>query len=279
MITRCRPLLGTFVEITVPRDQAEALGAAFEIIRHIHQCMSFHEAGSDLYRLRVANRGETVEVDRETVAVLRMAVALHGATNGLFDVAVGRQLVRSRFLPRDGVVHLGRFRGTTADIEIVDDRHVRLAQRVLIDLGGIAKGYAVDRAIETLIASGVSAALVNAGGDLRMHGKRDWPVQLRDGDDVVRHVVTLRDCALASSANLLDRRRMQKEVHSPHIGRDGRSILVDHRVSVIAEQCIIADAMTKVAMVDPDLADEILGPYKGYVLRPEMMAKIPASAA
>ncbi|MEO6717547.1 MAG: FAD:protein FMN transferase [Novosphingobium sp.] len=271
MIRRCRPLLGTFVEITVRDCHADALGAAFEIIAHIHQCMSFHEAGSDLSRLRAARPGEAVEVDRETAAVLRLAIAFHGATDGLFDVTIGRQLVRSRFLPRDGIIHLGRFRGTTADIEVLDDRHVRLAQRVLIDLGGIAKGHAVDRAIESLIAAGVPAALVNAGGDLRMYGDQDWPVQLRDADNVARQMVNLRECALASSANLLERHRMLKEDHSPHIGRNGRPVLIDHRVSVIADRCIVADAMTKVAMVDPDLADEILSAHKGFVLRPEML--------
>ncbi|MFX6941407.1 FAD:protein FMN transferase, partial [Acinetobacter baumannii] len=87
--------------------------------------------------MRAALPGHSVAVGRETVAVLRMALALHRATKGLFDVTIGRQLVSSGFLPRDSVEHLGRFRGTSADIAIVDDTHVRIGRRVLIDLGGI----------------------------------------------------------------------------------------------------------------------------------------------
>ncbi|MGL4302929.1 MAG: FAD:protein FMN transferase [Sphingomonas sp.] len=274
MITRCRPLLGTMVEITVEDHDASAIDAAFAAIGHIHVRMSFHEPTSDVALLRAAPAGEIVEVDRETVAVLRMAIAFHQATDGLFDVAVGRALVRTRFLPRDGIMRLDRFPGTTADIEILDDRHVQSRRRVLLDLGGIAKGHAVDRAVETLIAAGARTGLVNAGGDLSMFGDREWQIQLRDADDVVRQGLTARGCAIASSANLLNRKSVRGQLCAPHIGRSGEPILIDHRVTVIAEQCIIADAMTKVAMVDPDLADTILAVHKGYVLRMPLLAGV-----
>lgn len=266
MITRCRPLLGTLVEITVPDEAAAAIASAFDAIAHVHARLSFHEPASDLARLRDAPAGEIVEVDRETVAVLRMAIAFFGATDGLFDVAVGRALVRNRFLPRGGIIHLSRFPGTTADIDILDDNHVRCLRGTLIDVGGIAKGFAVDRAVETLVAAGVRTGLVNAGGDLRMFGDRDWPIQLRDADDVVRQGLTARDCAVASSANLLNRRSNRGRLSGPHIGRNGAPVIVDHRITVIAELCIVADAMTKVAMVDPSLADTILAAHNGYVL-------------
>ncbi len=216
--------------------------------------------------------GEVVEIDKETTAVLRMAKAFFEASDGLFNICVGRALVLGGFLPRDRVVHLNRFSGASADIEVIDDRHVLCRKRVLIDLGGIAKGYAVDRAVETLKALGADAGLVNAGGDIRVFGNRNWQIQLRDADDTIRHALTLRECAVASSANLLNRKRVRGAWRSPHIGRGGAPVLINHRVSVVAEWCIIADAMTKVAMVDPDLADEILAAHKGYVLREEMLA-------
>lgn len=273
MITRCRPLLGTFVEITVPIGAGDAIEAAFETIRHVHHRMSFHEPGSDLARLRAATPGDVVAVDRETIIVLRMAIAFHEATGRLFEVAVGRELVRGGFLPRTGIGHLGRFPGNSADIEIVDDLHVRCRRRLLIDLGGIAKGHAVDRAVETLIAAGVDAGLVNAGGDLRMFGDRDWQVHLREADGAIDTVVMLRNCAIASSANLHDRRRHKGRTVSPHHGRDREPVLAGQRISVIADSCLVADAMTKVAMVDPDLADDILAAHRGHVLRHPATAK------
>lgn len=266
MITRCQPLLGTFVEVAVPQVHASAIESAFAAMTHVHARMSFHEATSDLGRLRAALPGEIVELDVETVRVLRLALELHAKTDGLFDVAVGRPLVRTGFLPREGIGHLATYTGTSADIVIVDDHHVRIARRVLVDLGGIAKGHAVDLAIEALQRAGASEGLVNAGGDLRAFGERDWPVSLRDADNIVRHMVPARNCAIASSANVLNRRRHRGREQTPHIGRGGKPIRCDHRTSVIAPRCIVADAMTKVAMADRALAEDVLHSYGGYLL-------------
>lgn len=240
---------------------------AWDAMAHVHARMSFHEQTSDLAAIRVAQPGETIDVACETVSVLRIALALFEATDGLFDVATGRQLVRSGFLPRAGVDHLGRFAGNSADIEILDDRRVSVKRRVLVDLGGIAKGFAVDQAVQALQAHDVPVGLVNAGGDLRGFGCRDWPVGLRDADDVVRSGVAISEGALASSANLHNRRRHRGVAHAPHIGRNGQPVLTAERITVIADTCVIADAMTKVAMVDMDLADKILATYGGHVLR------------
>ena len=261
MITRCRPQLGTFVEISVPEGHEQAAKQVFAAIAHVHQCMSFHESDSDLARLRAALPGEPVEVDPETVFVLRKAMELYRATGGLFDVSAGRSLVRSGFLPRQGIARLNRYPGTTADIEIVDRNHVCCNRGVLIDLGGIAKGHAVDRAVEVLALHGVADGLVNAGGDLRAFGEREWPVGLRDADGEVRFMVQLQDCAMASSANLSHRRRHRGKDHSPHIGYEHESVLAAHRVTVVASTCIAADALTKVALADHALAERVAGAF------------------
>ncbi|HEX7948684.1 MAG TPA: FAD:protein FMN transferase, partial [Phenylobacterium sp.] len=178
MTTRCRPLLGAFVEITAPDGADAAVNSAFEAVAHVHARMSFHEADSDLGRLRRARAGDVVEVDRATAQVLRLAGELFAATGGLFDVGVGRALAEAGFLPRDGLGVLAAYPGDGGDIEVLDDTHIRLARRTLVDLGGIAKGYAVDRAMETLLAAGVPASVVNAGGDLRVFGARPHRVGL-----------------------------------------------------------------------------------------------------
>lgn len=269
MITRCRPLLGTFVEITVPHDRGDVVETAFAAIAHVQARMSFHDEASDLARLREAQAGEVVRVDRTTVDVLRFACDLHKVSNGLFDVTIGRSLVRAGFLPRGRITRLTDYPGTGADIAIHDDNHVSVARPSLIDLGGIAKGYAVDHAIEALIAANISEGLVNAGGDLRAIGEREWPVALRDGDGIIRHMVPLRNCALASSANLDNRRRYRGEEHSPHIGHGGKPVFTKERISIVAPTCMMADALTKIAMADPLLAETILPRYGAYVLQSE----------
>lgn len=228
--------------------------------------MSFHDEASDLARLRRARPGDLVEVAQETVAVLRIALELYRQSGGLFDITIGRELVRAEFLPRPAAYRPGRFPGSSADIEIVDDLHVRCHRAMLIDLGGIAKGFAVDRAVEALQFAGVPEGLVNAGGDLRMFGDREWGIQLRDADEAVRWQVKLANCAIASSANLANRRKWLGRVHTPHIGFSRVPVLANRRTSVMAELCVIADAMTKIAMADKGLANRLLPQYGGRLL-------------
>ena len=270
MIRRCRPLLGTFVEISVPEGTpGTSIDTAFAAIAHVHRSMSFHEPESDLARLRQAAQGERVAVDAGTVHVIRIAQQLYRASGGIFDVTIGRALVRGGFLPRLGLPHLNRFTGTMDDIQIVDNTHLRAHRRVLIDLGGIAKGYAVDCAVEALKANGVPHGLVNAGGDLRVFGAPPQTVHIRKGDGRLTTTFTLLNRALASSANTFDRRRYRGQSLSPHIGINRAPVLIDKTISVMASTCVIADAMTKVAMTDPALANRLLAAHDGCVLRDE----------
>jgi thiamine biosynthesis lipoprotein len=272
LIRRARPWLGTIVEIgitsknTAPISEA-AIDAGFAEIARIHQLMSFHDATSDLARLHGAGAGDVIRLDRDTVAVLRIAADLHRDTGGIFNIAVARQLVRNHFLPRMDVPHLNRFVGDMRDIEIVDDCHVRIRRCTLIDLGGIAKGYAVDCAVNALQAAGVMQGIVNAGGDLRVFGPAAMPINIRLAAGGYSAAFSAQNCAVASSENSRNRRMLQGRWVTPHIGRDGQPIIADQTVSVMASTCVIADAMTKVAMVDPDLADHVLAKHDGQLIR------------
>ncbi len=270
LVRRARPLLGTIVEIGVSDGDEAAIKFGFAEIARIHRLMSFHEATSDLGKLHRADTGEIVTIDHDTVAVLRIAAKLREATNGLFNIAIGRQLIRTHFLPRMDAGHLGRFSGDADDIEIVDDCHVRLHRRALIDLGGIAKGYAVDRAVEALKSASVKAGIVNAGGDLRIFGDAAMPIAVRMTRGGYGTAFEVENCAVASSENTRARRMMHGQVTTPHIGRNNQPIPIDHTVTVIANTCVIADAMTKVAMVDPALADRLLADHGGYIIRAEL---------
>lgn len=265
-VRRCRPMLGTFVEIAAPAGAERAVDAAFAAVAHVQARMSFHDEASDLAALRRAPAGEGVKVDRETMTVLRAAAALHVESEGLFDVAIGARLVASGFLPRPPGVDPARMTGDAGDIEILDDTHVRCRRPLLIDLGGIAKGHAVDRAVDALRAAGVGEAVVNAGGDLRVLGVTPRAVWLREADGTLGPALMLADAALASSANLLGRRRRGGRVAVPHIGRGGVAASVDHAVSVVAPRCIQADALTKVALAEPARAAAMLARRGGAIV-------------
>ena len=264
MIRRARPWLGTFVEIAC--DDLSAIEAGFAAIAHVHARMSFHHDNSDLAALRDATPGSIIAVDGETVRVLRLALELNRTSCGLFDVTIGRQLVSAKFLPRMTAQPLTYYNGTCADIEIADDMHIICHRPMLIDLGGIAKGYAADLAVAAMQDAGAVQGIVNAGGDLRVFGNASETIWLRRADGQVGSSLEARNIAVASSSNLLFRRTYRRAQHSPHIGRARRAMLTDDAITVTAPTCAFADAMTKVAMADTELAHRMLASVGGTVI-------------
>ena len=262
---RCRPLLGTFVEITC--DDGGAIDAGFAAIERVHRLMSFHAEDSDLARLRRAPAGSPVPVAPETAAVLRLALELHRESSGLFDVAVGARLVRTGFLPCPAGVDLAACDGTSADLELAPDGHAICHRAMLLDLGGIAKGFAVDRAVAAMREAGATGGLVNAGGDMRAFGPRAFLVAIRRADGREQQSRVLRGRAFASSDNGGTRRRRWGRVQTPHLGF-GRSIRSRGVTSVVAPDCATADAMTKVALADPALASAMLARRGGFICAP-----------
>ena len=242
---RARPLLGTIVEIEVTGlcnpSLERAVNAAFEAVARVHQLMSFHDPLSDLARLNGDAPFQPVSVDRWTGKVLRQARMLFDATRGLFDCAVGHELMQRGLLPSEGLAHVKS--GTLAAVEHLDNNQFRYSAPIAIDLGGIAKGFAVDRAIATLHAHGVGDALVNAGGDIRVIGPSAQPVYIRcpgEEDQFVRAGM-LRNAAIATSSSLATIARSDAVRSTPAAStRDYCAY------SVVAPTCLIADALTKV---------------------------------
>jgi thiamine biosynthesis lipoprotein len=238
-VKRLRALLGTYVEIAASgpaeADLERAIDAAFQAVELVHRLMSAHQADSDLSRVNRLAWREAVEVHPWTMSTLRWAKVMHGATDGLFDCAVGHELVRRGFLAGCGFEEAEQ--GSLGDLEIARDGTVRLARRIGLDLGGIAKGFAVDRAIATLRRRGVRAAVVNAGGDLRVLGDQPQPVWLRDPGDSrrVRFAGSLAGGAMATSG-------VAALVH----GRTRTPVVDANSYSVLAPRCVIADALAKV---------------------------------
>lgn len=267
LLRRCRALLGTFVEVTAPTEAQMAIDAAFQAVAHVHARMSFHEETSDLGLLRRSPLGKPVKLDRHTVAVLALARQLHDESDGLFDVAVGARLAAIGFLPRPPGVDLRRMAGGTRHLEILDPEHVICHKPMLVDLGGIAKGYAVDCAVAVLAQAGVGRAVVNAGGDLRVIGTET--IHLRTASGAIGHAIEIADCALATSSNLHLRRRVRGRETVPHLDGRRAPVLAAGATTVLARQCAIADAMTKIAMADPARATAMLADLGGEIVATE----------
>jgi thiamine biosynthesis lipoprotein len=139
----------------------------------------------------------------------------------------------------------------------------------LVDLGGIAKGFAVDRAVETLKRNRVTAGIVNAGGDLRVFGSASQLVHLRHPAQPRRAAaaVKLRERAIATSGIYFARRKRRDRCVSPVLdGRTGRAACDLISVTVAAADCMTADALTKVVFALREQAAPLLAQYSADAL-------------
>jgi thiamine biosynthesis lipoprotein len=213
---RARPLLGTLVEVGGPGLGIEA---AFEAVARVQSRMSRFDAASDIGRFNAMAAPGLIEIDPWTAEVLGAAAELQQASAGLFDISLGSGPGGWRC---EGL------------------RLHKLAPQVQLDLGGIAKGFAVDRAVDALRSQGARSGWVNAGGDLRVFGDIELPIRLRDeGEGGVREFGSLADGALATSRFGADARS-----RAWHPSLDVRA-----HVSVVAPACLWADALTKLIAV------------------------------
>ncbi|MFO1462011.1 MAG: FAD:protein FMN transferase [Verrucomicrobiota bacterium] len=239
---RCQPLLGTYVEIAASGPEGTvslAITRAFDAIRRVQGLMSHHDPASELSRVNREAWRCPVPVHPWTLRVLRSARQLSGETHGAFDPTPPTHGQRGRA-------------GTWEDVELRPDGRIRFRRPLQLDLGGIAKGFAVDRAVEVLRRLGMTRGWVNAGGDLRSFGGVPRTVHLRHPvlGAVLSESLPLGDAALATSAPTFT---------FGALGVPGRRGLLDPRsrsplnaprsVTVLAPTCLWADALTKVVWV------------------------------
>ena len=269
-VRRARPSLGTFVEITARGGNEaklhEAIDLAFNAIARVDRQMSFHRSDSDVSRINREAFQRKVTVDPCTWRVLRAAQKLSQETDGIFDITVARKLTQWKYLPR-------RYRnvseGNWRDIVLEKNCTVRFRRRVIVDLGGIAKGFAVDRAVKALKCAGVSSGVVNAGGDLRVFGLKSELVHLRHPAEPMRPAgaIPLRERALATSGVYFAQKRRGRAVMSSLL--DGRTRRCSRKlvsVSVAASVCMTADALTKIVFVLREKSAPVLARYHADAL-------------
>ena len=255
-VRRVRPLLGTYVQVEVcatdTASAGRAIEAAFQRLEAVHRSLSFHSPDSELSRVNREAHRRPVAVCPDTLTVVRQALYLSRTSGGRFDPCIAPHLVRAALLPAPAP--LPETPGHWSCIHLDEDaRTVRFSQPLWLDLGGLAKGYAVDAAIEAIAAHPVERALVNAGGDMRAYrrtpGQPGFPVSLRSPFDARETLALgiLEDGALATSGEAL-LGRPEKEA--------GLSPLVDpalgirpaqaRSITVLAPSCWLADGMTKI---------------------------------
>lgn len=261
-VRRARPLLGTLVEVTACGPDAEhAVAQAFRAVEQIHALMSYHDPASDVSRLNREAAAQPVMVHPWTWQVLKAAREFSIASDGLFDISVAPTLTRLGYLPRHADFPRASGHADWRDIELLPQEQVRFTRPLHIDLGGIAKGFAVDQAIETLQAHGVHMGRVNAGGDLRRFGSGVEPLHVRHPHSpaLLLPLTDIHNGAAATSAGYFAPRQRDGRQVSPHIHpRTGRALASGISATVLASDCMTADALTKIVLADCPAALPVL---------------------
>ena len=262
-IRRCRPLLGTFVEIAARGkrivDLERAINAAFAAVAEVHRLMSFHEPRSDVSRMNRDAFPKGVIVHPWTWEVMNAARDFARESGGAFDVTVAPLLAGRNCLAgwSCAAVQTASWR----DIFPRRNFEIFFRRRVMVDLGGIAKGFAVDRAVDVLKQNGAASGIVNAGGDIRVFGSTSRKVHLRDPKSPIQFsaILNVRNRAIATSATyfapgaLID-------------GQTRRSPTSSISVTVAARDCMTADALTKVVFALRERAAGLLAQYHADAL-------------
>jgi len=263
-------VLGGDAPAVAERERLASLVA--ETLARIDALMSTYKPESELSRFNRAAEGDTFAVSAETLEVFRVAREVSEATGGAFDVTVAPLVDLWGFgaAPRapapPGARELAGARARVGYrlVEVDAPRRAlrKLAPGVCCDLSAIAKGYAVDRVVDALVAAGRDSFLVEVGGDLRARGRRadgaPWSVAIERPDERARslfRVVALVDRALATSGDYRNFYEQDGKRYSHLIDpRSGRPIA--HRVasvSVAHLSATYADAWaTGLAVLGPD---------------------------
>ncbi|HEX2584854.1 MAG TPA: FAD:protein FMN transferase [Steroidobacteraceae bacterium] len=273
-------IMGTriVVEIWDENDQHAnvAIDAVMDEMRHIDETMSVYKPTSEVSKVNAEAAKHPVKITKELFDLLEKAVEFSEITDGAFDItyaSVGYMYdFRKHIKPTEAQIDKA-LPGVNYRHLIFDKKNqtIKFSQAgVRIDLGGIAKGYSVDRGINILQARGIKHALVTAGGDSRIIGDRfgkPWIVGIRHPDDSTKVIakIPLVDTALSTSGDY-ERYFDEDGVRYHHIidPKTGHSARKVRSATILAPTATQTDGLSKTAFVlGPEKAMEIYNRIEG----------------
>ncbi len=291
MYKESRVLMDTFCTITVVSPSKEkarkAIDRGFAEIKRLETLLNYFSGDSEITAVNKAAGIKPVRVSRETLEIVKKAIHISGITGGAFDPTIApvvslwgfsRDISNPSIPSKDAVADALRH-VDYKKIEIdTSGSRIYLAEKGMeLDLGGIAKGYAADKAVEAIKAEGVKAALVAVAGDIRGFGLntsgQGWRVGIQDPrpgtvsqrpwEDVFANL-ELRDNAISTSGDyqrffIKDGRRYF-HILDPETGFPAGSDLIS--VTVIAPEGYLTDSLATAVFV--------LGVKKGMKLLESM---------
>jgi thiamine biosynthesis lipoprotein len=262
--SRTRPLMGTFVTVTVLDESkqkvTEAMETAFAEMERLIPLLDRHSPGTPISYLN--RTGRLIDIAPEIHEVMARAEHFYRQTYGMFDVTVKPllDLFENHFSKTHEPPPMEEVNATLKRVGARNLSHGQTEIRFLRDgmeitLDGIAKGYIVDRAISRLKAEGIRNALINAGGDIRALGDkghgRPWKIAIQDPRDKTRYlqIIPLQNGAVATSGNYEIYFDPKKKFHHIVDPETGLSPQTWTSASILAPSLADADALATAALI------------------------------
>ncbi|HET9830332.1 MAG TPA: FAD:protein FMN transferase [Vicinamibacterales bacterium] len=271
--------MGTELHVTIwSADDARAEAAASAVFREFDRLdamMSVWKGQSDIVMLNAAAGERAVSISSETREVLRIARDISEQTGGMFDITFAALSGLWKFDYQDKDESIPDRKEIDRRLPLVNYRDVVIDEAagtamlrrkgMRVNLGGIGKGYAVDRGVDILRRSGLRDFMIQAGGDMYVagtRGDRPWRLGIRDPRgpaDRVFAALDLSDATFSTSGDY-ERFFMKQGVRYHHIIdlRTGEPARLSRSVTLVTDRAVIADALAKGVF--------ILGPDAGMAL-------------
>lgn len=291
LLTVSQPHMGTIVRIVADCDDAElfkkATDDAFARFHEIEQICSDYQSDSEVLQLSAKSpTPEPISVSDDLWNVLHRAHQVNRASQGAFDVTVGPLTKEWRRFRRRGKLDPTRIEQVRTSVGAthmtLDEKQHAVSLAVSdmrIDLGGIAKGYAIDAALEVLSKHGITRALVDAGGDIAAtgapRGEPGWRIGIaglnpKQPPILVAHI---SQCAVATSGDAFQFLEHDGKRYS-HILDPRTGYGVDHRatVTVFAKTATEADAWASaICVLGPEESPKALKEQPGIATWMEVL--------
>ena len=277
-------IMGTFAHVVaIAKDSETArkcVQAALDEIRKVDELMSDYKTDSDIGRVNSRAGEKPVQVSEATYEVLHRSIEFSEMTGGAFDITVGplvalfRNAKESKIAPDEEQIALAKSKVGFEKLKLdSENKTVQFSEKgMLLDLGGIAKGYAIDKAIEAARGGGALGAMVDIGGDVRCfglppEGKEQWLIGLQDPNSAIEGieggglilVLKITDAAVATSGDYQQFVLIEGKRYSHIMDRKtGTSSEGLSSVTIIAPNATDADALAT--------SVSVMGSEKGLAL-------------
>ena len=271
-----RIVMDTVVTITVvspsEKDAETAINAAFSVIERLDKSLSVFSPDSEISKINKSAGVDFVKVSEDTYQLINAAIKIAQVSDGAFDPTIG-PIVNLWDFVKKIKPHPDKIRDRLSLVNYKDvlfddsDMSVKLKNKgMALDLGGIAKGFAADKAVLSLKTSGIKAGIVACAGDIKVFGKKpdmkNWLVGIRSPrgkPEDLNAVLSLNDLAVSTSGDY-ERYFIINDIRYHHLldPKTGSPAIGFQSVSIVNTQGVNTDSLSTAVFV--------LGPQKGLEL-------------